>query len=165
MKKLILALLMVLPLGAFAQKFAHFNSQEVIQAMPEFTAAQTELQNMAKQYEDEYKRMQTELQTKLEDYQKNESTMVDAVKQRRQQEMEDLNTRLQQYYQSSQQELNKAQSEKLQVITQKVTAAVKEIGTAGGYVYVMDTTSGIPFISQTLSTDITAQVKAKLGLK
>jgi outer membrane protein len=165
MKKFILALLVALPLSTFAQKFGHYDSSAIIPNMPEYTAAQTEVQNMSKQYEDELKRMQTELQTKLEDYQKNEATMVDAVKQRRQQEMEDLNQRLQQYYQTSQQELNKVQGEKLQAIQAKVLQAIEEIGNAGGYVYIMDMSAGIPFISKTLSTDITAQLKTKLGLK
>ena len=72
---------------------------------------------------------------------------------------------MQQYYQTSQEELQKAQQTRMQAITTKVTEAIKEIGVAGGYVYVMDVTSGIPFISETLSTDVTTQVKAKLGIK
>ena len=43
MKKLIIFLLMMLPLGVFAQesKIAIVNTQEVIQAMPEFANMQT----------------------------------------------------------------------------------------------------------------------------
>ena len=50
-------------------------------------------------------------------------------------------------------------------ITVKVRDAIKVIGQEGGYVYIMDMGSGIPYISTTLSTDVTAQVKAKLGIK
>ena len=162
---MILTLLVALPLSVFAQKFAHFNSGEVIQALPEYAAAQAELQNQSKQFEDELKRMQDELQTKAADYEKNMATMVDAIKQRREQELQELNERMQQYYQQSQQALQQLQQTKLTEISDKVQKAVKEVGVAGGYVYIMDTTSGIPYISETLSTDVTAQVKAKLGLK
>lgn len=165
MKKIIIAALLVLPMSVFAQKFAHVNSADIVQAMPEYTTAQTEIQNLAKQYEDELKKMQEELQTKAEDYQKNQATLPDAVKQRREQELQELNQRLEQYYQTSQQSLQQAQAQKMQTITQKITTVIKELGVAGGYVYVMDTSSGIPFISETLSTDITSQVKAKLGIK
>ncbi len=165
MKRIIIAALLVLPMSVFAQKFAHVNSADIVQAMPEYTTAQTEIQNLAKQYEDELKKMQEELQTKAEDYQKNQATLPDAVKQRREQELQELNQRLEQYYQTSQQSLQQAQSQKMQAITQKITTVIKELGVAGGYVYVMDTSSGIPFISETLSTDITSQVKAKLGIK
>ena len=81
------------------------------------------------------------------------------------QELQDLDQRLEQYVQTSQKEIAKLQNAKLMEISDKVADAVKEIGVSGGYVYIMDVTAGIPFISETLSTDVTAQVKAKLGLK
>ena len=165
MKKFIIAVLMALPMSVFAQKFAHVNIETIIQAMPEYTAAQNEMQTLTKTYEDELKRMQDEFKSKLDDYEKNQATLPDAVKQRRESELQDLNQRMQQYYQTSQEELQKAQQTKMQAITAKVTEAIKEVGTAGGYVYVMNVTSGIPFINETLSTDVTAQVKSKLGIK
>ena len=53
----------------------------------------------------------------------------------------------------------------MQAITTKVVDAIKQVGQAGNYVYIMDIQGGIPYISTTLSTDVTAEVKAKLGLK
>ena len=73
--------------------------------------------------------------------------------------------KIQQSYQDNQQALQKAQQEKLQVIQTKLLDAIKAVGQEGGYVYIMDLTSGIPYVSSTLSTDVTAQVKSKLGLK
>ena len=35
----------------------------------------------------------------------------------------------------------------------------------GGYVIINEVNAGIPYISTTLSTDVTAAVKTKLGLK
>ncbi len=165
MKKLILTLLVALPMSVFAQKFAHFNSGDVIQAMPEYTAAIAEIQKTEKDYTDELKRMQDELRTKIDEYSKNEATMVEAVKTRRQTEIQDLNKRFEEYYRLSQEEIEKLRNTKMNEISEKVGKAVKEIGDAGGYVYIMDLTQGIPYISTTLSTDITAQIKAKLGLK
>ena len=165
MKKLFVALMMILPMSVFAQKFGHFDSAEVIQAMPEYTSAQNEIQAKAKTYEDELKRMQDEFRTKAEDYEKNQATLVDAVKQRREQELQDLQTRLQEYYQNSQQDLSKLQQEKLQAIQEKLIKVVQEVGESGGYVYIMDLSAGIPYISTTLSTDLTSQIKSKLGLK
>jgi outer membrane protein len=51
------------------------------------------------------------------------------------------------------------------LLTEKITKAIKEVGVAGGYLYIFDVASGIPYISETLSTDVTAAVKAKLGIK
>ncbi|MCR5270716.1 OmpH family outer membrane protein [Xylanibacter brevis] len=148
-----------------APKFGHVNTQEIIQAMPEFTAARTEIEKLTQQYEADLKSMQEELQKKAEAFEKEEATLPENIKTRRNQELQDLYQRIQQTYQDNQQALGKAQQEKMQVIQTKVLDAIKAVGQEGGYVYIMDTTAGIPFISTTLSTDVTASIKAKLGLK
>ena len=109
--------------------------------------------------------MQDELQTKLEDYQKNGESLPETMKQRRMQELQDLDTRLSQYHQTAQNDIAKQEQTKLAEISEKVTKAVKEVGTTGGYVYIMDVAGDIPFINEALSTDVTDQVKAKLGIK
>ncbi len=56
LKKLIVALMLIIPMGLCAQqKFGHVNSSAIIPLMPEYTAAQTELQTLEKQYADELK--------------------------------------------------------------------------------------------------------------
>jgi outer membrane protein len=147
-----------------AQKFGHVNASEIMQAMPEFTKARTEIEALQKQYEDDLKSMQDELQKKGEAFDKEQATLPDNIKQRRQQELQDMYTKIQQSYQDNQQALAKASQEKMQVIQTKVLDAIKAIGQTGGYVYIMENNS-LPYISTTLSTDVTAQVKAKLGLK
>jgi len=164
MKKSIIIALLLLPMSMMAQKFGHFNSSEVVQALPEYTTAQTELQTLAKQYEDDLKRMQDELQKKSEEFEKEQANLLDNVRQRRQQELQDLYQRMQQSVQDNQQAFQKAQAEKMQAISDKITTAVKQIGEAGGYVYIMDVTSGIPYISTKLSTDITPELKKALGI-
>ena len=166
MKKLLIAILMIDPLSVNAQKFAHFNSGDIICNMKEFTAATEEIQSMAKQYEDDIKLMQEELQKKSEEYQKEQAKLLDNVKQRREQELQDLYQRLQQSYQDNQQALEKARQEKFGVINEKVLAAVKKVGEEGGYVYVVDISTGvIPFVNTQLSTDISAQIKKELGIQ
>ena len=150
---------------ANAQKFGHVNSQEIIQAMPEFAKARTEIEALTKQYEADLKSMQEELQKKSEAYEKEQATLPANIKQRRETELQDMYQKIQQSYQDNQQALAKEQSEKMQAITTKVLDAIKAVGQEGGYVYVMDMSAGIPYISTTLSSDVTAQVKAKLGLK
>lgn len=165
MKKIILLAMLFAPLALFAQKFGHVNSQEIIQAMPEYATAKTSIEALQKQYEADLKSMQDELQKKSDAYDKEKATLPANIKQRREQELQELYQRIQQSYQDNQQALQKATQEKMQAISTKVSDAIKSVGTAGGYVYIMDVTGGIPYISTTLSTDVTAQVKSKLGLK
>ena len=166
MKKILIAILVMAPMSLCAQKFAHFNTADIIPNMKEYTTAMEEVQAMQKQYEDDMKLMQDELQKKSEEYQKEQANLLDNVRQRREQELNDLYTRLQQSYQDNQAALQKAQAEKMNAITEKVLAVVKKVGEAGGYVYIVDTSSGvIPFINSTLSTDITAQLKKEVGIQ
>ena len=150
---------------ANAQKFGHVNTQEIIQAMPEYNKAKTEIDALQQQYEADLKSMQDELQKKAEAFDKEQATLPENIKQRRNQELQDMYTKIQQSYQDNQQALQKASAEKMQAITTKVLEAIKTVGQEGGYVYIMEMNAGIPYISTTLSTDVTAQVKTKLGLK
>ena len=167
MKKLILcAICAICGLTANAQaKFGHVNTQEVIQAMPEYTKAKSEIDALTQQYEADLKSMQDELQKKGEAFEKEQATLPENIKQRRQTELNDMYQKIQQSYQDNQMALQKASQEKMNAITTKVLDAIKAVGDAGGYVYIMEMGAGIPYISTTLSTDVTAQVKAKLGLK
>jgi outer membrane protein len=166
MKKLFLALMMLLPMAAMAQaKFGHVNTQEIIQAMPEFTTARNEIEALTKQYEADLKLMQDELQKKGDAFDKEQASLPENIKQRRQQELQEMYQKIQQSYQDNQQALQKAQADKMQAITTKVLDAIKQVGDAGNFVYIMEMGAGIPYISSTQSTDVTAQVKAKLGLK
>lgn len=167
MKKILFAaLLMLAPFTLMAQKFGHFNAQEVMEALPETATMRTELQTLGQQYEADQKRMQEELQKKADDFQKEQANLLENVRARREQELNDLYQRYQQSYQDSQQALQKATQEKLGAITEKVMTAVKKLGEAGGYIYVVDTSSGtIPFVNTTLSTDITAQIKKEVGVQ
>ena len=161
-----IAILLMAPLSIFAQKFAHFNTADIIPNMKEYTTAMDEMQTMQKQFEDDLKLMQDELQKKTEEYQKEQANLLENVRQRREQELQDLYNRLQQSYQDNQTALQKAQAEKMSAISEKVMEVVKKLGEAGGYVYVVDTSAGvIPFVNSALSTDITDQVKKELGIQ
>ena len=69
----------------------------------------------------------------------------------------------QQFVQTSDGELQKVYQAKMATIQEKMMGAVKEVGDAEGFSYVLDAAS-IPYIGAT-ATDITDKVKAKLGVK
>ena len=163
MKKIILMLMLFMPLATFAQKFGHINAQDVMQSMPEFIKARGEVEAAAKQYDNDIKAMQDELQRKAQDYDKNASTMNDTKRKETEESPQQMYQKVQQAAQDNQQALSKLQQEKMGPIFNKVMEAIKAVGKAGGYVYIMDTTSGIPYISDTLSKDVTTEVKAQLN--
>ncbi|UKK76341.1 OmpH family outer membrane protein [Segatella bryantii] len=164
MKKLILMLALCAPLSTFAQqKFGHLNSQEIMSQMPEFIKARGEIEAQAKTYENDLKSMQEELTRKNDEYEKGKSTMNATAQKQKETELQTLYQKIQQAYQDNQQALSKLQQDKMQPITTKLVNAIKAVGDQGKYVYIMDVASGIPYISQTQSKDVTAEVKAQLA--
>ena len=152
-------LMLFMPLATFAQKFGHVNAQEIMASMPEFIKARGEVEAAAKQYDNDIKAMQDELQRKAQDYDKNSSTMNETKKKETEESLQQMYQKIQQTAQDNQQALGKLQQEKIGPITNKLVDAIKAVGKAGGYVYIMDVTSGIPYLSK----DVTAEVKAELN--
>ena len=154
MKKIILMLALVMPMTVFAQKFGHCNQQEILSAMPELAKVRGEIEAAAKQ--DEFKK-------KVEEYEKTKATMNATKQQETETSLGALQQKLQQAYTDNQQALQKLQQEKMQPLVTKIQKAIENVGKAGNYVYIMDVSLGIPYISSTLSTDVTAAIKAEMN--
>ena len=166
LKKIALLLMLVLPMSVFAQKFGHIKTQEILTVMPEYTKAQTDIQTMQKQYEDEMKRLQDEINKKFAAYQQEQANLPKNIQERRQKELQELNERGMQMGQDAQQQLQQSWMQMLEPIAKKIDDAIKAVGQEGGYVYIFDlNATQIPFINETYSTDVTSAVKAKLGLQ
>ena len=152
-------------MSVFAQKFAHFKSMDIIPVMPEYTKAQTDIQALQKQYEDEIKRASDEFNKKFAEYQQEQKTLPQNIQERRQKELQELSDKGMQFQQDAQQQLQKAYADMMQPIYKKLEDAVKAIGAAGGYTYVFDLNrTDIPYINDTMSKDVTNDIKTKLGI-
>ena len=165
-KKIALLLLLIAPMSVFAQKFGHIKTQELLTVMPEYTKAQTDIQTMEKQYMDEIKRAQDELTKKYTEYQQEQANLPKNIQERRQKELQDLNEKGIQFQQDAQQQLQQSWMKLMEPIAKKIDDAIKAVGQEGGYTYIFDlNATNIPFVNETLSKDVTAAVKAKLGIK
>ncbi len=166
LKKIAFILLLIAPMSVFAQKFGHIKSQEILTALPEYAKAQTDIQAMQQQYENEMKRAQEDFQKKYTEFQQEQANMPKNILERRQNELQQLSERAMQMQQDAQQDLQKSWMEMLEPIAKKIDDAIKAVGQEGGYVYIFDlNATQIPFVNETLSTDVTSAVKAKLGAK
>ena len=167
LKKIALVVAMIiLPLGAMAQaKFAHMNSQEVITVMPEFTKAQADMDALAKQYQKEMETGEAELNKKYQEFLQQADSLPKNIAERRQKEIQDMAQRQQQFQQESAQSMQKAQNDAMAPIYKKLEDAIQAVGKAEGVIYIFDVArTSIPFIG-TQSIDVTAKVKAQLGIK
>ena len=161
---LILCAAMLFPIfaGAQSHKIGIVDSQKVLSEMPEMKSMQSELDNLAKKYEDTLVQLQKEFQTKYQDFVKEQETMVESIKSRKQQELEDLSKRIQDLNNVAQQDMQKKQVELFAPIQTKLREAINKEGNDGGFTYIMDA-SQMLYVGNG-SEDVTSLVKSKLGL-
>ena len=168
MKKLLMMLLLAAPVALFAQKFAQVDYFALVQAMPAFKTAQTELETLGKNYETDLAEIQKEVEAKMQKYQAeiNEQTPAN-IRQRREQEIQDLYQRYEQAREDNSRAFEEAKQQKLQPLYVAVADAVKAYAKEGGYVYIIDKQAAqgtYIFLNDTLNEDVTAKIAAKLGI-
>lgn len=168
MKKILLMLLFVAPMALFAQKYGQVDFQVLVQAMPSFKTAQTELETLGKKYEAELADLQKEIETKVQKYRAETTEQTpENIRQRREQELNSLYERYQQAQEDNTRAFQQAQQDKLQPVYLAVAEAVKALAKAEGYVYIIDKQAAqgsYIFLNETLNEDVTSKVAAKLGI-
>lgn len=148
-----------------ALKFGHVNMQEVVFLMDEMDSARAELDRFNQEMQTTYNAMIEELNTKYATYEQMSANWTPSVVATKQQEIQDLQARLQQYEQNAQRDIAALQQQLMAPIQQKATEAVSKIGKANGLIYIMDISSGaVVYFDAAQSMDVTAQVKAELGI-
>lgn len=145
-------------------KIGYVNFEAVVQQLPEFKTVQTQLDAYQKQFMDQLQAMNTELQTKGQEYQKTQATMTDAVRSTKQGELQDIQKRMQDLQTSAQQQVEAKGNELYKPLTEKARVAIDAVAKEKGYTYVFNSNQ-TQFIVSPPSDDLTAAVKAKLGLK
>ncbi len=164
MKKLVVLIFMLLPLGVFAQdKIAIVNTADIFNVMPEVSAVEKQLATLNEQYEKEFKTMQDEYTKKYSEYMSQQDSLTENIKLRRQQEIQDLETRIQNFVPVAQQEMQKKQQELYAPIQQKMQDAIKAVGDEKGYTYILN--PQVLLYKGNNAIDATDLVKAKLGIK
>ncbi|MBB4045670.1 OmpH family outer membrane protein [Bacteroides reticulotermitis] len=170
LKKIALLIMLVLPMGVFAQnlKFGHINAQEIITVMPEFTKAQNDLQTLNTQLTNEIKRTQEEFNKKYQEFQQaiSKDSLPPNIAERRQKELQDMMQRQEQFQQDASQQMEKAQNDLLAPVYKKMDDAIKAVGVSEGVIYIFDLArTSIPYVNESQSINLTTKVKAHLGIK
>jgi outer membrane protein len=155
--------------GNFAKaqsKIGYLGFDDIVRLMPEFKTAQTTIETYQKQFVDQLTNMNNEYQAKVKEYQSTQSTMTDAVRSAKQSELADMQKRMQDYQTSAQQQVEAKTNELLKPITDKVKDATNAVAKEKGYTYVYNSSqTQALFVVAPETDDITAAVKAKLGVK
>ena len=167
MKRIILSLMVLLPLGMVAQeiKIAIVNTSEVISVMPEVTAMENELMALHQKYQAELQSLENEYNRKNSDFVAQQDSLNENIQKLRIQEIQDIQTRLENLYQMAQQDIEKKRTDLSAPIQEKVMKAISEVGDENGYTCVFDPHPQIVLYTGKSVINATDKVKAKLGLK
>ncbi|WP_026451421.1 OmpH family outer membrane protein [Aequorivita capsosiphonis] len=166
MKTLLVAMVLFVGATSFVNaqsKIAHINAQELIEAMPEYKAAQSQLEKVQKTYDTEIKAMAKELDTKMKQYDGEAAGKSDEENQKRVEEVQGMQNNIQSYRQQALQDLDKKRTDIFKPILEKAQSTIQKVAKAEGYQYVLDSTVGSGVILAD-GKDLMADVKKELGM-
>tara|TARA_B100001142_G_scaffold315789_1_gene354807 strand:+ start:378 stop:872 length:495 start_codon:yes stop_codon:yes gene_type:complete len=164
MKKItLLTILSVFTLNyAIAQaKLGHINAQEILMLMPEYKAAEIDLQKHEKKLQTQLEASYAEFQKKEEEFKANESTYDELIRNDKLNALQELVNRIQKFERDAQSSIQKKQEELLIPINKKLMDAIQKVSEEGGFTYIF--TAEILY-SASENNDIGPLVKKQLGI-
>lgn len=162
---LMLAVLCLLGTDTFAQKIklGHFNSNELMQRMPETEAAQTQIQEYIADLQAEMELMSQEYTRLMQEYEAKKDQLTDLLKANKENEIQSVAERMQVFERQSQISIQEKQTELLNAIVEKIKVAVAEVAAENGYTYIFESNGILWYAAE--SDDITSLLEKKLTLK
>ncbi|MCX8479915.1 MAG: OmpH family outer membrane protein [Chitinophagales bacterium] len=172
MKKLILFLSIVfMTLGAssaFAQKYAYVDSKYILENMPEYAKAQTQLDALSASWQKEVERMYKEIDEMYKSYQNEQVLLTDEMKKKREEEITNREKAVKEYQKSKfgyEGELFKKREELVKPIQDRVYEAIQKMAQAKGYDFVFDkSVSGSPILYSNPALDKSNDILRDLGI-
>ncbi len=165
LKKLVILLFAIAPLGAFAQdvKIAYINTSQVFSMMPEVKDADAKLAAKQEEIKKALAAIEGEYNKKVEEFKTSTTQPTQVVAADRQKQLEQIQERYQQYAQSSDGEIQQLRQTLLTPVQQKLQQAIKAVGDEQGYAFILEA-STLPYTGAK-AVDVTPMVKTKLGIK
>ncbi len=163
---LLAAALLCTTLMAQAQKFGYLNSALILKDMPEMRELRSSLearQNILKK-DGEAKIAQLQQKAQTAEQKKARGEMTPKEEEQVTAELQQMQEEIYSYSQKAEQEISEKQAEGMEPILQKVNDAIQAVAQEGGFQYIFDAQSGIILYADE-SSDITDQVRAKLGIE
>ena len=169
MKKIfLLAFLMGFSVLGFSQKFAIIDTRYILDKMPDYKAAQKQLDDIAAGWQKDIDSKQTELDNMYKAYEAEQVMLSDELKKKREDQLfnkeKDLRD-LQRKRFGFEGDLFKKRQELVKPIQDKVYNAVQKMAVSRGYDLVLDKSEGITIIFADPKLDKSEDVLKDLGVK
>ena len=170
MKKLMLAAfsLCLITLSATAQKYAIIDTRYILDKMPEYKQAQSQIDNIAAGWQTEIDGKQTELDKMYKDFEAEQVMLSDDLKKKREDQLFNKEKELRDLQRKRfgfEGDLFKKRQELVKPIQDKVYNAVQKMAVNRGYDFVLDKSEGITIIFADPKLDKSEDVLKDLGVK
>lgn len=168
MKKIALVLIVALlaVFSAHAQKFAYVDTQYILDNIPEFAEAQSQLDEISNQWQKEIEAKLAEVEKMYKDYQTQSVLLPDDLKKKKEQEIVDKEKEaknLQKTRFGKDGDLFKKRQELVKPIQEKVYNAIQELATNNSYAVVFDKGGSLTMMYANPKYDISDEVLDHLG--
>ena len=144
--------------------FGYFSYNEVLQAMPDYTAAQRNITALKTQYESEMKRSEEEFNKKYVEFLDGQRDFAPSILKKRQAELQDMMAKNVAFKDESVRLLAKAEKDLMEPVKNKLNAAIKHVGKELKLAFVLNTdNNALPYVDETLGRDITNELMKAVG--
>ena len=168
MKRTILTLAIILGchVMVFSQKFAFVDTDNILKNIPAYEAAQDQLNQLSKQWQQEIEAIYQEVASLYKEFQTESVFLSGEMRTKKEDaiiEKEKQAKLLQQKYFGPEGEMSKRQSSLIQPIQDQVNAVMREIAREDGLNAIFDKSTGLLYLDPKL--DISDKVLERLGHK
>jgi outer membrane protein len=167
MKKIILTAVLSLVIGTLmAQKFAFVDSNFILSKIPNYKAAQDQLDKLSTQYQKEIETKYAEVDKMYQDYQAEKVLLTEEMRKKREDDViakERAVKELQTKYFGKDGLLFKKREELIKPIQDQIYNAIKELANEGGYAVIFDASASPNMLYTNPRYDKSEEVLQKLG--
>ena len=158
------AFIALLSTVSFSQKFAHINTNELVELMPEKAMAEKELTNMHIEFEALLAELLEKYNVLYADLVQNGDNWSKVIRKIKEEELQKLQETITNAKKTAEDAMAMREFELVQPILIKAKKAITEVASEEGYEYVIDSSTGSLLVSPH-NKDILELVAAKLGIE
>jgi len=167
-KALVLFMVILLPGAVMAQKYGFVDSDYILNNIPNYKAAQEQLNKLSEEWQKEVEGVYTEIEKLYKDYQAERVLLSEDMRLKREEEIvnrEREAKELQNSYFGQEGMLYKKRQELTEPIQEEVYDAISDMATEEGYAAIFDSASGPFMLYFNPRYDLSDEVLQKLGYK
>ena len=153
---------------AFSQKYAYVDTEYILNNIPVYESAKTQLEDLTKEWKKEIDAKKATIDQMYQNYQSERILLTEELRAKREDEImkkEQELKQLQQKYFGESGMLYKKREELIKPIQDDIYNAIKEIATEGNYAVIFDTANNLNMLYTDPRHDKSDDVLRKLGYK